>query len=75
MGVEADSLSRWILVLVCAFAGVVALGWLAWRRMPALGSGGEAAGVTIDKQAENFASRAFDPANPPADMPAMNPGE
>jgi hypothetical protein len=43
--------------------------------MPAVGSGGQAAGVTIDKQVENFAQRTFDAANPPADMPAMNPGE
>jgi len=68
-------LSRRTLILLCALAGVVALGWVALRRMPAVGSGGQAAGVTIDKQVENFAQRTFDAANPPADMPAMNPGE
>jgi hypothetical protein len=75
MGVEADSVSRRTLILLCGLAGVAALGWLALRRTPAVGSGGEAGGVTIDKQAENFAQRTFDAANPPADMPAMNPGE
>ena len=68
-------MSRRTLILLCALAGVVALGWVALRRMPAVGSGGQAAGVTIDKQVENFAQRTFDAANPPADMPAMNPGE
>jgi len=30
---------------------------------------------TIIKQPVNFASRTFDPANPPADMPPLSPGE
>lgn len=33
------------------------------------------AGVTVGKQPVNFASRSFDPANPPAEMPPLNPGE
>ena len=32
-------------------------------------------GVTIDKQPATFASRMFDPASPPADMPLPYPGE
>jgi hypothetical protein len=31
--------------------------------------------VTIDKLPVAFASRTFDPANPPGDMPPLNPGE
>lgn len=68
-------MSRGTLILLCALAGVIALGWVAWRRATALRRDDGAAAVTIDKQAENFAQRTFDAANPPADMPAMNPGE
>ncbi len=31
--------------------------------------------MIVEKQGEDFASRTFDPANPPADMPPMSPGE
>jgi hypothetical protein len=36
---------------------------------------GATPGITIDKQPETVATRTFDPARPPADMPPPSPGE
>ncbi|MGB6430590.1 MAG: hypothetical protein WBF06_08385 [Candidatus Acidiferrales bacterium] len=68
---------RRTIVLLCVLLGLLAIGWLALRHMaPTQQDGADAgAGVTVDKEPENFASRTFDPANPPAEMPPMVPGE
>jgi hypothetical protein len=67
--------SRRALILLCVLAGTIALGWIAWRRSGAVSHRAGSNGVMVEKQGENFASRTFDPANPPADMPPMSPGE
>jgi hypothetical protein len=56
-------------------AGVAAICWLLWRNAASRQVGGENSAVTIEKEPINFASRTFDPANPPAEMPPMVPGE
>ena len=48
------------------------------RSCPALAAPSASAqtpGVTVDKQAETYSTRSFDPAKPPADMPPPTPGE
>ena len=67
------------LIAFCVFLGVLLFGWLVWRgfssRQP-LGEAPVPASVpTIDKQPVAFASRTFDPAAPPADMPPLSSGE
>jgi hypothetical protein len=54
---------------------VLILGWLAWRGFSSRRPLGEAPVPAIDKQPVAFASRMFDPAAPPADMPPLAPGE
>jgi hypothetical protein len=66
---------RRILVLCVLLAGVLVFGWLRWREASARGQLVEAAAPEIIKQPVQFSQRTFDPANPPADMPAMPPGE
>jgi hypothetical protein len=56
---------------VCAFAW----GWLGQGKLSSLVPHGPMAVPKIDKQPMAFASRTFDPSAPPADMPALNPGE
>jgi hypothetical protein len=55
--------------------GLLAIGWLWLRHVSSPAPRGEFPGVTVDKQAENFAQRTFDRSDPPADMPPMTPGE
>jgi hypothetical protein len=59
--------------------GALIFGWLAWRGFSSRRPPGEAfvpAPVpTIDKQPVALASRTFDPATPPADMPPLSSGE
>ena len=67
------------LIAFCMLVGVLLFGWLAWRgfssRRP-LGQAPVPALVPIiDKQPVAFASRTFDPAAPPADMPPLSSGE
>jgi len=58
---------------------VLILGWLAWRGFSSRRPLGEAPVPTplpiIDKQPVAFASRMFDPAAPPSDMPPLASGE
>ncbi len=68
-------MSRRTLLLLCVLAGTIAFGWIAWRRTRVASHRAGSNGVIVEKQGENFASRTFDPANPPADMPTMSPGE
>jgi hypothetical protein len=65
---------RRILVL-CLLLGLLILGWLAWRDAPSRRQVKEAAEPIISKQPVNFASRTFDPASPPSEMPPLTAGE
>ena len=67
-------LSRRTLVL-CLLLGLLMLGWLNWRDVKSRWQIREAPEPAIIKQPVNFANRSFDPANPPPDMPPLNPGE
>jgi hypothetical protein len=63
------------LILLCVLLGVLTFGWLGWpdlssRRLPR-----EAPVPAILKQPVAFASRTYDPAAPPADMPPLASGE
>jgi len=71
---EGSKLRRYIL-LVCVLVGVLAIGWRLWRGAASREQGGDESAVTIDKEPVNFATRTFDPANPPAEMPPMSAGE
>jgi hypothetical protein len=59
--------------------GVLLFGWLAWRGFSSRQPLGEVPVPSpvpiIDKQPVIFASRTFDPASPPADMPPLSSGE
>jgi hypothetical protein len=65
---------RRILVL-CLLLGVLVFGLLKWRETSSRVQQEESSGPTISKQPVHFASRTFDPASPPADMPPLSPGE
>jgi hypothetical protein len=65
---------RRILVL-CLLLGLLALGWFSWREAPSRRQPKETAGPVISKQPVNFATRTFDPASPPSDMPPLTVGE
>jgi len=63
------------LALLAVLLGAIGVSWIAWRdRSPAAGIREIAAPIVI-KQPVNFATRTFDPANPPSDMPPLTPGE
>ena len=56
--------------------GALIFAWVGWRSFASLRRPKTAAEVpTIIKQPVAFASRTFDPAAPPADMPTFTPGE
>jgi hypothetical protein len=57
-------------VLFAALPGLLSCWILSCNRPP-----NEPPAVTINKQAVNFASRTFDPAHPPSDMPPLTEGE
>ena len=71
---EAMSPLRPILVL-CLLLGLLALGWFSWREAPSRRQPKETAEPVISKQPVNFATRTFDPASPPSDMPPLTAGE
>jgi hypothetical protein len=66
--------SRRILVL-CLLLGGLIVGLLVWRDVPSQQQPRATAKPIIDKQPVHFASRTFDPANPPPDMPPLTGGE
>jgi hypothetical protein len=72
--VEAVLPSR-SLILLCVLLAVLIFGWLGWRDVPSRRQTSEASVPTINKQPVTFASRTFDPAAPPADMPPLHSGE
>jgi len=61
--------------LLLAFVISVCAGWLSWRAASSSASGPEPAKPLIEKQPVAFATRLFDPANPPSDMPPLGQGE
>jgi hypothetical protein len=63
------------LILLGVLLGVLIFGWLGWRNVSPRPQDNEAPVPTISKQPVVFASRTFDPAAPPADMPPLGPGE
>ncbi len=65
---------RRVLVLILLL-GLVILGWLSWHDAASRRERTETSAPTIIKQPVNFASRSFDPANPPSDMPPLPVGE
>ena len=62
-------------IALCVLLGVILFGWLRWREPSSLRQLRETPAPAINKQPVTFASRTFDPANPPADMPHLPPGE
>jgi hypothetical protein len=67
-------LSRLSIVL-CLLLGVLVFGWLKWRAPPSPQQVRETPAPVINKQPVIFATRTFDPASPPSDMPPLPPGE
>jgi hypothetical protein len=63
------------LILLCALLAVLIFGWLGWRDIPSRRQVSDAPVPIINKQPVVFASRTFDPAAPPADMPPLHSGE
>jgi hypothetical protein len=63
------------LILLCVLLAVLIFGWLGWRDVPSRRQTSDTPAPTINKQPVVFASRTFDPAAPPADMPPLLPGE
>jgi hypothetical protein len=72
--VEADLSSRRLLVF-CLLLGVLIIGWLSWRELSSRRQPSELRVPRINKQPVVVASRTFDPAAPPADMPPLAAGE
>jgi len=72
-------------IWLCVLLGALIVGGLAWRArsslgqsslgQSALGQSGRAPAATIDKEPVAFATRTFDPTNPPAEMPPLGTGE
>ncbi len=58
-------------IVLCILLGVLGFGLLAWRKLASRQQLGEASAPTISKEAVAFASRTFDPAAPPSNMPPL----
>ena len=58
-------------IVLCILLGVLGFGLLAWRKSASRQQLGEASVPTIIKQPAAFASRTFDPAAPPSNMPPL----
>jgi hypothetical protein len=63
------------LIVLCVLLGALILGWLRWREVRLRELPTETSGPVVNKQPVNFATRTFDPAAPPAEMPPLNSGE
>lgn len=63
------------LLALCLLLGVILLGWLKWRDPASRPQLSETPRPAILKQPVNFATRTFDPASPPSDMPPLPSGE
>lgn len=62
-------------ILLCVLLGALILAWVTWRGVSSRRQVRETPVPLIDKQPVLFATRTFDPAAPPADMPPLNSGE
>ncbi len=63
------------LLILCLSMGALIAGWLVWRSFSSPHQLSEHSGSTISKQPIVLATRSFDPASPPADMPPLGSGE
>jgi hypothetical protein len=63
------------LISLCVLLGMLIFGWLAWRDSSSRRQISEGSVPVITKQPVTFASRTFDSASPPADMPPLASGE
>ena len=63
------------LLVFCLLLGVPIIGWLSWRELSSRRQLSEVRVPRINKQPVVVASRTFDPAAPPADMPPLAAGE
>jgi hypothetical protein len=61
-------------VLPAALLGAIVLGWTGCGGPSSVARPKEMSAATVVKEPVNFATRTFDPANPPADMPPMPSG-
>lgn len=68
--------SRGALLLVAGLLVTLGvLGWVVWNKHPSQPEARQTAAPIVVKRPVNFATRTFDPANPPADMPPLPDGE
>jgi hypothetical protein len=67
--------SIWLWVLLGALIVGVSWGGLSWRARSSFRQPARASAAIIEKQPVAFASRTFDPATPPAEMPPLAVGE
>jgi hypothetical protein len=70
-----EVLSSRRLLVFCLLLGVPIIGWLSWRELSSRRQPSELHVPRINKQPVVVASRTFDPAAPPADMPPLAAGE
>ncbi len=63
------------IILLGLLLGVIVLAWAGWREHQPAAPPKEMSAPVIIKQPVHFASRTFDPANPPAEMPPLAAGE
>jgi hypothetical protein len=70
-----EVLSSRRLLVFCLLLGVPIIGWLSWRELSSRRQPSELRVPRINKQPVVVASRTFDLAAPPADMPPLAAGE
>jgi hypothetical protein len=63
------------LLVFCVLLGVSIIAWLSWRELSSRRQPSKVRVPRINKQPVVVASRTFDPAAPPADMPPLAAGE
>jgi hypothetical protein len=63
------------IIMLCVLLGLVAFVSLKWRGLASPNEAKETSAAMVNKLPVHFANRTFDPANPPAEMPPMAPGE
>ena len=61
--------------MLCLLLAVLIFGWLNWRERTSQQQLRAMPDPTVIKQPANVASRTFDPASPPPEMPPLNSGE
>ena len=61
--------------MLCLLLAVLIFGWLNWRERTSQQQLRAMPDPAVIKQPANVASRTFDPANPPPEMPPLNSGE